>query len=310
MEDLEFVLWAGVMGAIPIILIIAWCHAVLNKTRPAIPWHKQPLPKDGGGTGAVAPLPVESLAEQKRQAWREWVEKDGSQAGLEAFLEEWRDVAIEKPKLIAGMDVASKRKDVTVLEFVETKNGIATHHRVEFEDIVGPKITAEKIAALAKQYLPQPLLSGIAAYGAHPGNDAAVRTFFERNWDRMRGSTLSAEEAKQIAFELKEGFKAGQWVRGRRTSALYADDLMKVLKVDAYFEWLLVEGSAGQQMGVKPDEIEPALPRPGEWWRKTKTCALGLEIKPFHPHQIPSTGPCGRCLYEPVNFGRGEEAKG
>lgn len=134
-----------------------------------------------------------------------------------------------------------------------------------------------------------------------------VGSHHDRGWlDRMalKGEIVPVNFGRGLE---SPRFKAGQWVRvvrGPHTGKLAMIFSAWERTCDAAME----PGVGCNGPAFRYEEIEPAAPLKGEWWRKIRTCHFGTpDATPF---EIGSSGPCPRCTYEPVNFGRGEEAKG
>lgn len=129
--------------------------------------------------------------------------------------------------------------------------------------------------------------------------------------------------ARPIYPAVPRPFKVGQWVRRSSKKAYALKDgihLWKIVKLQLNFVQVMTNCG---ELGVSYDDIEPAVPRNGEWWRWIRRdCPeravyhrdpSSFEVRStsfllFHPATIGYEVACG-CLV-PANFGRGEEAKG
>ena len=112
-------------------------------------------------------------------------------------------------------------------------------------------------------------------------------------------------------------FKVGQWVRCAKGFCHIADGQLAKLVTQLDDLWLTNFGgqhSDGSPCTLRDDQIEPALPRAGEWW-VWRSCGMHGQRANYADIPFKSLGEddparaqchvaCG-CL-APVNFGRGE----
>jgi len=104
----------------------------------------------------------------------------------------------------------------------------------------------------------------------------------------------------------KPKFKEGQWVRGKNKG-----ELVRVTGngSEGHFDYQ-VRREDGCLWCVYDHEIEPALPRKGEWWRYKKCYrASHASSTPFPVtewNEENTDWTYVKCCLEPVNFGKGE----
>lgn len=268
-------LFSWIVAPVLFLLFWMWCEGLWGWKRKATPTHE---PKR---------TPFEAMSSQGRyELWRaeldRWVNEDGTQEGLDRFLERWTGVPHEKPKPIAPanneVDKLIDCGDSAFLKFVE-KN------RDQVQQVIGMDV-------------------------ARLGSEATVVKV-----DGPEGTIFctTAGGKSELAAQPKPArrFKTGQWVR-----TTYSGSLCRLLSWDIPSStWFIAcAENEGKGWTAKLGEhyLEPALPREGEWWRVKKGCG-----RPFNGEAEFTYGGirvagevCTTCNWVPVNFGRGEEAKG
>jgi len=283
---IEFVDQGGLFTFGVIVTIFAVLAIMIDMAKRELPGAPalEPAP-------SVAPLSMRSRT-ARYELWRKelkaWTDNDGTQAGLNALLDRWYGVSHEKPanKVEAmawdlediGLMAPDKPKEESKFTFKDSSVPLAT------KDWKDPFYNTTDDCYCG---CPPALDIPGCKCPCHPREIA---------W-------------RKNVFEVVPPFKVGQWVRVKRSDPIYAEDLVKVEAYPLEFGSVLVSSVNGGRPVLRASDCEPALPRAGEWWRKIKTCAIQGESVPLEPHQIPPSGPCGRCVYEPVNFGRGEGEK-
>lgn len=210
-------------------------------------------------------------APTKAEAFRRWVEYDGSRDGLQHWLNVWRDKPWEQkpPKEKAEHE---KPLQDPVLELCRMAESSFVKYVERNRDQVRQIITK--------------------------GRTSGVATLMQTTSDGPR--TLAQPR-----------FIGGQWVRHS-----CGDLLMlrrwdpEVQKWDAYGP--PPAGSTIPSARIVGENVfDEAFPRKGEWWRIAKPCAHpAASFSPKVPIQFLDDGACCKsCLWEPVNFGRGEDHK-
>lgn len=256
----------------------------------------------------------------KRGAWRYWVEKDGTQDGLQDFLDAWRGkpwepeptpaVVVSEPeldKLVAGGGGALER-------FVE-------RNREKIRQTIGVDVAAapEQGIVVARfdqgpQGKQMTYISGDPALNPSVQEKlnailAAAREHFKEMQIpiSVEAREKNAAACQAVADALnKPRFKVGQWLRHNMTGMLGQVSVVG----GSQHGCVLVDTIQGQQ---EWGNCEPAIPRKGEWW--------GF-VKPWTPDMacycVPETWAVNNAAVVegghafPINFGRGrgEEAKG
>lgn len=126
--------------------------------------------------------------------------------------------------------------------------------------------------------------------------DQAILRFFQKNREQIRRMIFKGRTSGVATIDLPK-YQKGQWLRICGELSIVED----IVGTEVWYR----DFHGAHIEPIVSDRIKPAVPRAGEWWRKLKTCALQTGGVALEPHQIPEDGPCGRCIYEPVNFGRG-----
>ncbi len=245
--------------------------------------------------------PFEEWSPERRYAvWRaelaRWVEEDGSQSGLDRFLERWRGVPHEKPK-------PSAPAEQVFLVHGTTSDGQRKFTEFKLADPSG-YITIDSEAQMDQ------LLNG---------GDPAMLRFIQRNREKV-GNALGVPVFKgPLPGDEDSKFKPGQWVRITSGPGLHAfkGELFKVERKGFGSAYYLI-GLDSKPVAYE-DEMERATPHSGEWWvwNTCAECKDWLSDRPewtFGPSPIESYLPndhptCKRALHGccvPVNFGRGE----
>lgn len=227
-----------------------------------------------------------SAYERWRAELREWVEKGGGQEGLQALLDRWDGVPHEKPKAPPPFVVLKSRMAglTTLAKKWEEKFGGAEKAQLPpFDKFDYVYKAPEQIAEMLG------------------GGESAAARFIERN----------RKEVQRRLFGATPPFKVGQWVRFTAKDNCWPGRLALVKSVDRQYVSVRLSENESDNAKVDACWLEPTLPRAGEWWRIVKACTANLagrseNLNPFKVDQ--NWGNC-TCVVEPVNFGRGEEAK-
>lgn len=281
----QIVAWILSM-ALGLILMLACSKPIWDgrKRRGEWPWNV-PLDDEGLSLPRAWPQPqAPPTPKQKRQAWREWVETDGTQEGLLAYLEMWRDVPSERSKEVRlgkwfGLDLEDGSQPILR---------------------AGMDVASNPLNEITAYLLPGEKFD----YGLHEREQQA---FLRGDWRKTR-EAIAAEAAAAK-------FMAGQWVRGKRSDPVLADDLLRLV-VETNRGFWRMETAAGHCVTASLDSVEPALPRKGEWWRVKRPCGPASSELNANLLELTMKGICitdffcKGCVWEPVNFGRGGEAKG